>query len=166
MKKTSHPGFELCGPLHMWQVLCHWTIKAEPKVPTYQYQFHSELTRTHSCWSLLLVWQICSLNWDLDMNSFVGTQCIWLWWSSVKILTTVAGVLGLNPGCEFYYFFMLTSLGDQVQIWFSQFLLGLHMWNFELRYGQFLLESCNPNLNQTGPFSGYIFPTVNSKNLQ
>ncbi len=42
----------------------------------------------------------------------------------------------------------------------------LHMWNLELRYGQFLLESCNPNLNQTGPFSGYIFPTVNSKNLQ
>jgi hypothetical protein len=30
----------------------------------------------HSCWSLLLVWQICSLNWDLDMHSFVGTLCI------------------------------------------------------------------------------------------
>ncbi len=27
------------------------------------------------------------------------------------------------------------------------------------------LESCNPNLNKTGPFSGYIFSTVNSKNL-
>jgi hypothetical protein len=30
----------------------------------------------HSCRSLLLVWQICSLNWDLDMDSFVGTLCI------------------------------------------------------------------------------------------
>ena len=29
----------------------------------------------HSCRSLLLVWQICSLNWDLDMDSFVGTLC-------------------------------------------------------------------------------------------
>ncbi len=27
----------------------------------------------HSCRSLLLVWQICSLNWDLYMDSFVGT---------------------------------------------------------------------------------------------
>ncbi len=40
-----------------------------------------------------------------------------------------------NPGWEVYYFFMLTSLGDYVQIWFSYFLLGLYMWNLELRYG-------------------------------
>jgi hypothetical protein len=25
----------------------------------------------HSCRSLLLVWQTCSLNWDLGMDSFV-----------------------------------------------------------------------------------------------
>jgi hypothetical protein len=31
----------------------------------------------HSCWSLLLVWQICSLNWDLDIDSFVVTHCIY-----------------------------------------------------------------------------------------
>jgi len=30
----------------------------------------------HSCRSLLLVWQICSLNWDLKMDSFVRTFCI------------------------------------------------------------------------------------------
>ncbi len=30
----------------------------------------------HSCRSLLLVWQICSINWDLDMDSFVGTLYI------------------------------------------------------------------------------------------
>ncbi len=105
--------------------------------------------------SLLLVWQICSLNWDLWINSFVGTLCIWLWLSNVKILRTVTGVLGSNPVCEFQYFFMLTSL---VQIWFIQFLLGLHMWNLEVSYGYFLLESCNTNLNQTGSFPGYIFP--------
>jgi hypothetical protein len=26
--------------------------------------------------SLLLVWQMCSLNWDLDIDSFVGPLCI------------------------------------------------------------------------------------------
>ncbi len=26
----------------------------------------------HSCWSLLLVSQVCSLNWHLEMDSFVG----------------------------------------------------------------------------------------------
>jgi hypothetical protein len=30
----------------------------------------------HSCRSLLLVWQICPLNWDLDMDSFVEILCI------------------------------------------------------------------------------------------
>jgi hypothetical protein len=30
----------------------------------------------HSCWSLFLVWQICSINWDLDMDRFVATNCI------------------------------------------------------------------------------------------
>ncbi len=30
----------------------------------------------HSCRSLLLVWQICSLNWDLDIHSSVGSLCI------------------------------------------------------------------------------------------
>ena len=30
----------------------------------------------HSFRSLLLIWQICSLNWDLDMDRFVGTFCI------------------------------------------------------------------------------------------
>jgi hypothetical protein len=30
----------------------------------------------HSCRSLLEVWQICSLNWDLDIDSFVGIICI------------------------------------------------------------------------------------------
>jgi hypothetical protein len=30
----------------------------------------------HSCRSLLLVWQICFLNWDLDMHTFVKTLSI------------------------------------------------------------------------------------------
>ncbi len=30
----------------------------------------------HSCRSLWLVGQICSLSWDLEMNSFVSTLCI------------------------------------------------------------------------------------------
>jgi hypothetical protein len=34
-----------------------------------------------------------------------------LWWSSGKILTCDAGCLSSVPGCDFYYFFMMTSLG-------------------------------------------------------
>ncbi len=55
-----------------------------PKIPTNQYYFHSELPRPvilfgHFYW-------FGSLKWDLHMNSFVGTLCIWLWRSNVKIL--------------------------------------------------------------------------------
>jgi hypothetical protein len=59
----------------------------------------------------LLVWQIYSLYWDLEMDSFVGTLCIWRWWSSSKIPASDAGILSSIPGCEIYYFFMMTSLG-------------------------------------------------------
>jgi hypothetical protein len=30
----------------------------------------------HSCRSLFLVWQICSLNWDLEMDRLLGIFCI------------------------------------------------------------------------------------------
>jgi hypothetical protein len=45
----------------------------------------------HYCWSLFKVWQICSLNWDLDMDRFVGTFCISFDGSSGKILACDAG---------------------------------------------------------------------------
>ena len=64
----------------------------------------------HSCRSLLLVWQICSLNWDLYMNSFVGTLCISIGGPVAKYLLVVQEVLSSNPVCYVYYFFMLTSL--------------------------------------------------------
>jgi hypothetical protein len=65
----------------------------------------------HSCRSLLLVWQICSLNWDLDMDSFVGTIYISIGGPVAKYLLVMQGVLSSNPVCYDYYFFMLTSLG-------------------------------------------------------
>jgi hypothetical protein len=39
------------------------------------------------------------------------------------------------------------------------------MLDFEPRCGLFLLESCNPNFNQTDVFSGYIFQSVKSKSI-
>ncbi len=73
----------------------------------------------HSCWSHLLVWQICSLNWDLDMDSFVGIFCISFDGPVTKYFHVMQGGLSSNPGCYIYYFFMMTSLGAKVQIWFS-----------------------------------------------
>jgi hypothetical protein len=41
----------------------------------------------------------------------------------------------------------------------------VNMWDFERRYGYFLLESYFPNLNKTDEFSGYLFPSVKCTNL-
>jgi hypothetical protein len=65
----------------------------------------------HSCRSLLLVWQICSLNWDLDMDSFVGLLRISFDGPVVRYLLVMQGGLNSNPGCYVYYFFRMTSLG-------------------------------------------------------
>jgi hypothetical protein len=61
------------------------------------------------------------------------------------------------------YILILTTrrLAGNVFLFFE-----VHMWDFELRYGYFLLESFDPNLNETDEFSGYIFPSVKSKNLK
>ncbi len=108
MKKTSQPGFELWNPANVASIL---SLDHQSR---YQRFLLININSIKNYQELVLVghfyWvqQICSLNWDLYMYSFVGTTCIWLWWSNVKILTIVAGVLGLNPGCEFYYVFKLT----------------------------------------------------------
>jgi hypothetical protein len=59
------------GLLYKWQVFCHWTIKVIINVTHISILVPCRTTvlRTHSCRSLLLVWQICSLNWDLYFNS-------------------------------------------------------------------------------------------------
>jgi hypothetical protein len=47
----------------------------------------------------------------------VGTLCNRLWWSNVKILTTIAGVLGSNPRCELCNIFhadILERLGSNL----------------------------------------------------
>jgi hypothetical protein len=58
----------------------------------------------HSCRSLLLVWQICSLNWDLDVDSFGGSLCISFDGPVAKYLHEMQGGLSPNPGCDVYYF--------------------------------------------------------------
>jgi hypothetical protein len=111
MKKTSHPDLN-SEPLHMWQVFCHWTIKVDIK------GFHISILvpfRTTKDLFLPVTFtgladlfpQLGSSHEQLCGNSMylaLVVQC--------QILTTIAGVLGSNPGGKFYYFFMLTSLGD------------------------------------------------------
>ncbi len=69
----------------------------------------------HSCRSLLLVWHICSLNWDLDMDSFVGTLCISIGGLVAKYLLLMQEGLSSNPEFYVYYFFIMTSLGAYTQ---------------------------------------------------
>ncbi len=112
MKNSSHPGFELGTPAQVASILSLDHQISYQRVPHINISSIQNYQGLKSCRSLLAVWEICSCNWDLHMNSFVEILNIWLWWSSVKILTIVVGVLGSNPG--WIFFFMLTSLGDQV----------------------------------------------------
>jgi hypothetical protein len=57
--------------------ISHINFNREILVPFRKISVPFRTTRDcHSCRSLLLVWQICSLSWDLDMDSFVRTQYI------------------------------------------------------------------------------------------
>ncbi len=57
--------------------ISHMNFKKEISVPFRKILVPFSTTKDcHSCRSLLLVWQICSLNWDLDMDSFVWILCI------------------------------------------------------------------------------------------
>jgi hypothetical protein len=49
--------------------------------------------------------------WGHYVSSFHGP--------GTKYFLVNAGGLSLKPGCDVYYFFMMISLGAQVQIWFS-----------------------------------------------
>jgi hypothetical protein len=65
----------------------------------------------HSCRSRFLVWQICSLNWDLDMDRLVGIFCISFDGPVAKYFNVMPGGLSSNPWCYFYNFFIMTSFG-------------------------------------------------------
>ncbi len=70
-----------------------------------------------SCRSLLLVWQICSLNWDLDMDSFVGSLCISFDGPVARYLLAVQGDLSLNSRVLYLLLFqddILGSLGSNM----------------------------------------------------
>jgi hypothetical protein len=51
------------------------------------------------------------LNWDLDMDSFVGFLCISIDGPVARYLLVLLEGLSSNPGCYVYYFFRMTSLG-------------------------------------------------------
>jgi hypothetical protein len=53
------------------------------------------------------------------MDSFVGTLFISFDGPVAKYLHVMQGGLSSYPGCYVYNFLIMTSLGAQVQIWFS-----------------------------------------------
>jgi hypothetical protein len=70
----------------------------------------------HSCRSLLLVWHFCSLSWNLDMHSFVGSLCISLDGPVAKYLLMMQGARVQIQGVMFITFQddILGSLGSNL----------------------------------------------------
>jgi hypothetical protein len=79
------------GPLQLWQVFCHWTIKADTR------KSHLLVPFRNTKDSFLPVTFTGLADLFPQIGSLDQHLCIWLWWYNVKILTTVAGVLGSNP---------------------------------------------------------------------
>ena len=78
----------------------HMNFKKEILVPFRKILVPFRTTKDcHSCLSLFLVWHMCTLNWDLDMDSFVGTFSISFDGPVAKYLHAVQGGLSSNPGC-------------------------------------------------------------------
>ncbi len=83
----------------------HMSFKKEISVPFRKLLVQFRTTKDcHSCRSLLLVWQICSLNWDLDMYSFVRCLCISFDGPVARYLLVIQGSLSSKPGCMFLTF--------------------------------------------------------------
>jgi hypothetical protein len=92
--KNLHSWELNLGLLYKKQVFCHWTIKADTKGSHISILVSFRTTKDSVLPVTFTDLEICSLNWDFHMNSFVGMLSILLWWSNVKILTNVAGILG------------------------------------------------------------------------
>ncbi len=72
MKKISHPGFELWTPAYVAGILSLDHQNRYRRLPHINISsIQNYHARTHSCRSLLLVFQICSLEWDLHINNYV-----------------------------------------------------------------------------------------------
>jgi hypothetical protein len=75
----------------------HMNFKKEILVPFRKILVPFRTTKDcHSCRSLFLVWHMCFLNWDLDMESFVGTLCIIFDGPVAKYLHVMQGGLSSN----------------------------------------------------------------------
>jgi hypothetical protein len=94
MKKISHPGFELWTPASILSLDHQNRYRRIP---------HINISSIQNYQGLILAGHFYWFGRFVPSNGIFTstTVCIWLWWFNVKILTTVAGVLGSNPGCEF-----------------------------------------------------------------
>ncbi len=90
----------------------HTNFKKEILVPFRKILVPFRTTKDcHSCRSLFLVCHMCTLNWDLDIYSFVATFCISFDGPVAKYWHVMQGGLSSNPDCYVYNFFIMTSLG-------------------------------------------------------
>ncbi len=90
----------------------HMNFKKEILVPFRKILVPFRTTKDcHSCRSLFLVWHMCTLNWDLGIDSFVRSFCISFDGPVAKYLLVMQGGLCSNPGCYVYNCFIMTSLG-------------------------------------------------------
>jgi hypothetical protein len=104
----------------------HMNFKKEILVPFRKILVPFRTTKDcHYCRSLFLVWHMGTLNWDLDMDSFVGTFCIRCDGLVAKYLHVMQRGLSSNLGCYVYIFFIMTSLG-------ARFKSGFHIsfWDY------------------------------------
>ncbi len=104
----------------------HMNFKKEILVPFRKILVPFRTTKDcHSCRSLYLVWQICSLNWDLDRDRFLGTFCVSFDGPVAKYLHVMQGGLSSNPGCYVKTFSLWHS-------WEPRFKSGFHnsFWDY------------------------------------
>jgi hypothetical protein len=79
--------------------------------PTYEFQKrnissiqeHISSIQNYQGLSFLPVWQICSLNWDPNMDSFVASLCTSFDGPVAKYLHVMQGGLSSIPECYVYY---------------------------------------------------------------
>ena len=107
----------------------HMNYKKEILVPFRKILVPFRTTKDcHSCWSLFLVWQICSLNWDLYINSFVEILSICFGGPLSKYLQLLqrswVQILGVN--CNIFSCW---------HPWETRFKSGFHssFWDFKCR---------------------------------